>query len=494
MAYQHGVYVSEVPTSLLPAVEVDSAMPVVFGTAPVNMTDTSNVNRPVLCHSYDEFVQSFGFVPAADDASSGLKKYAFSLCEAAYCQFALFGVSPVVFVNVLDPATHKKTATTVSLTLDAKTGSATVAEPGIILSSVTITPSSAAPYVVDEDYTLTFDDDGNLVVTSLKDEEGSFKCSTGASLTFAAEVVDPTMVNGEDIIGGVDVSGNESGLELISQIFPRFSLVPGTIIAPGFSSDPAVAAVMAAKAVDINGRFKAMTIIDVPTDTVETYTDVPSWKTTNNITDPTQILCWPMLSLSGTAYHYSSQLAALLGQVDSDNDGTPYMSPSNHNLQMTATVLEDGTEVWLDLEKANYLNGEGILTAINQTSGWLCWGNRTAAYPGSTDVKDCFIPVRRMFNWIGNTLVTTFFQRVDAPLNRRLIDTIIDSAGVWLNGLAAQQYILSGSVEFRESENSTTDLLDGMISFHVMVSPPPPARKIGFTLEYDVNGLQTLFE
>ena len=50
MAYKHGVYVSEVPTSILPAVTVDSAVPVIFGTAPVNMTDPTNVNQPGSFH------------------------------------------------------------------------------------------------------------------------------------------------------------------------------------------------------------------------------------------------------------------------------------------------------------------------------------------------------------------------------------------------------------------------------------------------------------
>ena len=190
----------------------------------------------------------------------------------------------------------------------------------------------------------------------------------------------------------------------------------------------------------------------------------------------------------------SSQLAALMGQVDSNNGSTPYVSPSNQSLQMTATVLTDGSEVWLDFEAANYLNGQGVCTAINEASGWKFWGNRTAAYPGSTDVKDVFIPIRRMYNWIGNTLVTTFFQKIDAPINRRFIDTIVSSANVWLNGLAANGYILSGQIDFREDENPTTSLMDGIVTFHVMVCPPSPARDIEFKLEYDVDGMATLFE
>ena len=124
----------------------------------------------------------------------------------------------------------------------------------------------------------------------------------------------------------------------------------------------------------------------------------------------------------------------------------------------------------------------------------MFWGNRTGVYPGSSDPKDAFIPIRRMMNWIGNTLITTYWQRLDAPLRRRLIETVVDSANLWLNGLAALQYVLRGSVSFRENENSTTDLLDGHAKFHVMVSPPPPARDIEFVMEYDAEAMTVLFE
>lgn len=70
----------------------------------------------------------------------------------------------------------------------------------------------------------------------------------------------------------------------------------------------------------------------------------------------------------------------------------------------------------------------------------------------------------------------------------------MDSVNIWLNGLAARQYILGGRVEFLEDENPTTSLLDGIITFHLYVTPPAPAREINFILEYDVNYLSTLFE
>lgn len=495
MAYNHGVKISEVPTSILPPAQVEAAIPFVVGTAPINMTDPTNVNKPVLCYSYDDAVKAFGFVPAQPCEKSGLDGFRFTLCEATYSQFALFGVAPVIFVNVLDPTKHKKTAETVSITLDAKTGQAVVPEAGILPDTVTLTPSELSPYVKGVDFDLHFDDDGNLVVASLTDEGGDFKCTTGTSITFAAEKLDPTMVTKDDIIGGVTVEGKKSGLELIGECFPRFRVVPGLIVAPMYSSDPEVAAVMSAKAENINEHFRAIALIDAPTDTsVNSYSKVAEWKTNNNVVDATQVVCWPMLSLSGTVFQMSTQLMGLIGQVDSDNDDTPYVSPSNKNFEMTAAVLSDGTEVWLGPETAAYLNSQGVVTALNFIGGWKCWGNRTACYPSVTDPKDAFISVRRMFDWIGNTLVQTFWQRVDAPLNRRQIDTIVDTSNIWLNGLAARQYILGGRVEFLESENPTTDLMDGIARFHVYVTPPSPNREIDFTLEYDVNYLSTLFE
>ncbi len=492
MAYQHGVYVSEQATALLPTVEVSAGIPFIVGAAPVGMTDESNVNKPLLCYSYAEAVKAFGYVPPAPDAASGMNRFEYSISEFIRSQFSLFGVSPAIIVNVLDPKTHKKTATTVSVTLDETTGSATIEETGIIASSVTITPSAGQAYVRGVDYELSYDADGNLVVSSLM-EADEFKCTTGTALTFAAEKTDPSLIQSDDIIGGVDVSGNKSGLELVGDCFAKFRLVPGILIAPGYSSDAEVAAVLAAKASNINEYFQAISIMDAPADTLTQYSAVPAWKNQNNIVDPYQICCWPMLSMDGTLYHMSTQLAGLIGQVDSENDDVPYVSPSNKNFQMTASVLADGSEVWLGPDNGAYLNGEGIVTALNFIGGWKCWGNRTACYPGVTDPKDAFIPLRRMFAWIGNTLVQTYWQRVDFPLNRRQVDTIVDSVNIWLNGLAARQYILGGRVEFRSDENPKTDLMDGISRFHVYVTPSSPNREIDFILEYDADYLSTLF-
>ncbi|MFD2087833.1 phage tail sheath family protein [Brevibacillus brevis] len=171
----------------------------------------------------------------------------------------------------------------------------------------------------------------------------------------------------------------------------------------------------------------------------------------------------------------------------------PYVSPSNKNIQANAVVNEADTEINLGVDQAAYLNGEGIVTAINFVGGWKLWGNNTSVYPANTDVKDRFIPVRQMFNWIGNTLILTHWQVVDDPTNRRLIDTVVDSTNIWLNGLTAQGSILGGRVEFRAADNPVTSLLDGKVSYRLFLAAPVPAENIEFKLEFDVAYLQNLF-
>lgn len=492
MPYVHGVKTSEVPTSLLPPVQSAAGIPFVVGMAPVNMTDPNNVNKPVLCYSYAEAVAAFGYAAPVADSVSGLKKHEFSICEFIRSQFALFQSAPVVIVNVLDPATHYKAATTVKIKFDSQTATAIVDEKGIILSSIRLNTDDA---LTSNKFTAAFDDEGNLVLAANKDGSDEYYYTLNTDVTFTANKLDPSAVTDAQIIGGVTAQGVRSGFELIEEVFPRYRVVPGVLVCPWRSQSPSVAAVMAAKASKINEVFTAgAALIDAPTTGDQAVSSgVASWKNTNNVTDKKQIVCWPRLNNDGVIYAMSTQLAGVIQQTDGNNEDVPYVSPSNQNFSCTGTCLENGTEVFLTQSEAANLNGNGVVTALNFIGGWKAWGNRTAVYPANTDPKDSFIPVERMFSWIGNTLVQNFWSRVDFPLTRRQVDTILDSVNIWLNGLAARQYILGGRVEFLATENPTLDLMDGILRFHLYVTPPGPNREIDFILEYDPEYLSTLF-
>ena len=142
---------------------------------------------------------------------------------------------------------------------------------------------------------------------------------------------------------------------------------------------------------------------------------------------------------------------------------------------------------------AAYLNGQGVVTALNFIGGWKSWGNRTGCYPGNTDAKDAFIAIRRMFNWHAQTFIQTYWAKVDAPINKRLIQTVIDSENIRLNGLVARGALLGARVEFHEDENPVTNLLDGIIKFHTYFTPTTPAREIDNVIEYDPAYFSALF-
>jgi phage tail sheath protein FI len=255
---------------------------------------------------------------------------------------------------------------------------------------------------------------------------------------------------------------------------------------------------MYAKANSVSGAFKAMALVDIPSDAsgVKDYTDAPEWKNQKNLVYDKEIVFWPKVRLGEDTFHMSVQAAGLIGKVDSENSNVPVAAFSNHNFQMDSLVLADGKEIDLDMyTQANYLNGEGITTAVNWIGGWRAWGVQTAIYPANTDVKDCMIPVRRMFNWIGNSIILTYHQKVDIPMIKRNIETIVDSVNCWLNGLASREFLIGHPhVEFDPDDNPTTDVLAGIARFHVYITPPPAAKELEFILEYDVSQIATLFE
>ncbi len=481
MAYKHGIYGQEVATSLVPMTETDAGLIVAFGTAPVHLaSDPVAAHTPVLCNTYAEAVAAMGY-------SDDFEKY--TLCEVINSQFSLFNMAPIVLVNVLDSNKHVKNNTQGEYSVVEKV--ATIADP-VLLDTLKVYTNAekTGEAVANTDYTAAHDDEGNVIITVL--EDGALK--DAASVTVEYKMLDPTAVTYSDIIGGIDINtGRAEGLETIDDIYPRFGLVPGIIIAPGFSHNSAVGAVMKSKTTNICGHFRAIAIADEPADEVKKYTDASSWKNKNNYVDTSLVLCWPMVSLGGVKYHMSTQLASLMNQVDAANGDMPYHSPSNQSLQCDAAVVADGGEVYLNTASAEYVNGQGIVTALNFSGGWKAWGNRTTVYPSNTDVKDSFIPVRRMFNWVLNTLITSYWSNIDEPTSKRVINTMVDSANIWLNSLVAAGALLGGRVEFREDENSTTDLMDGKINFHVYMTPPSPAREITFVQEYDPDYISTLF-
>lgn len=464
----HGVLVYEQATSVSTPVVAKASIPFVVGSAPVqSATSPANVGVPVLATNFEEAKEKLGY-------SADWEKY--SLCEFMYSHFNLYGRQPVIFVNLLAPGTMKEAVAAA----DKDVANHKVTLPIEAINDVSLVVKAAggtgSPLVKGTDYEAYYSGEHCFIEVL---SGGSAYSAT--KLNVAYNKVTPA---------SVDATAVATGMEAIEQCMTTLGIVPDLICAPRFSQSTTVAAIMATKAAGINGMFKAKALIDISTAAVggaDTYSEVIALKNSSNFIDENEILCWPLLKLGDYTFHMSTQLAGLMAKVDTDNGGCPYESPSNKAFKCDSMVVEAGKEVNLTLAQANILNAGGVVTALNFMGGWTCWGNYTACYPTNTDVKDYFIPVSRMFDWVGNTVINTFWGKLDKPMNRRLIDTIIDTCNIWLNGLTGTGYLLGARVEFKENENPLTNLMAGIMKIHVYMTPPSPAQETDFVLEYDAN-------
>lgn len=471
MAYMHGIRIRENPTSIPTPAKNKAGVPVVFGTAPVNLTaDPGNAaNRLFLCNTFAEARAAVGY-------SEDYGKY--TLCQVMDAFFKVFGIGPVVFCNVLDPAVHKASYTEVLTIID---GQATAVETGILLDGLHAT-NGGADLEEGKDYSIAFNEDGKAVVTVF---------TAGiSSVTLTGSKIDPSKVTAADVVGSYDsATGKETGTELVRRVYPMFGITPSLLLAPGWSHNPIVGLALAEKCTDVNGLFRCECVLDIDTGKAKKYTDAPDAKDESGYASEHTICVWPMVKYTGKAMAYSAIYAAMACYTDYNNDNVPNLSPSNRAIRVDAAVLADGTEVTLDINQANELNAAGIVTALNM-NGFKAWGNNTAAYPGTKDPKDRWIACRRFFSWWGNSFITTYIEKIDNPANYRLIESIVDSENVRGNSLVSMGKCAGIRMTYSKADNPINNVIDGRIVFRQYLAPYTPAEDIMNVLEFDPSMIE----
>ena len=476
MAYRHGVYVREQDTGVVAPASGTAGLQVAVGTAPVYLLDRPEeaVNTPILVQSLAEAMLAVGY---HDDFAR------YTLCDAVSAAFQVVGAGPLVLINVLDPAKHSEAIPETELAV--QDGAAVLHREGVLLGELVVKKDGEA-LTEGTDYLAEHTEDG-VLLTLTADGKGA----GAAALTVSGRALDPGKVTKADIVGGVDMAtGKETGLEVVRQVFPKLGLTPGLLTAPRWSMEPEVAAVLQAKTTELNGVFRCQCIADMDSRAggARVYTAVKEQKEAQGLSDPRCYAVWGYGKVGDAVYSGSALAAALQARTDSEQGDIPYVSPSNKTLTLGGMCLADGTEVLLDQAQANTVNGYGAATWLN-LNGWRLWGNRTAAYPGKTDTKDSFFPCRRYMDWRANSFILTYFQRVDNPLNKRLIEAVVDSENVRGNSYVALGAAAKDSIEYREEENSVTDLMNGKVTFHHTITPYPPAEQMEDVIEFDPEAL-----
>ena len=315
--YKHGVYVREEATSLIAPIRGTSGLQVIFGTAPAALADDpTTCLEPKLCYTYEEAVKALGY---SDDWAK------YTLCQSMDACFRVFNIAPVVFVNVFDPLKTGNSTAVSAAEMDVTAHKILIkstSEPdgvfGIIRSTISVKTAISGGTSLAEgtDYTITQDSAGRTTITLVS---GSTNYSA-AKLSVAYSTMKVDGITKTDIIGGYDAStGKRTGLDLIHEIYPRFALTPGVILAPGWSSDAQVVAALEAHCTGVSGVYQCEAIADIPSDStsgVIVYSGVKDKKDSLGMDSAHLVACWPKAAIGNKIYCLSALLGALCAQTD----------------------------------------------------------------------------------------------------------------------------------------------------------------------------------
>lgn len=473
MPFTHGTYANEKESSIKGIITVQNPV-VIIGAAPINMGDITSVNKVELIQNAKDAVEKFG----TTNHITG-----FNITEALYVALNIFGVTPIVCINVLNPDKHKTEENYSSIAVVDK--KVTFKHTGILLDTLEVkTGDTSLPI---EEFTAIFETDGKLTI-ELKEEV--------ATIEGKYSYLDPSKVKDEDIIGSIDPSTMKStGLECLKELFSKYSMIPSYVITPGYTSNE-LRAVLDTKGSLIGNKWKAMTIVDLPETTK--YGEAINYKKQNNWIDEDQIVCFGKVRFGGKYYNQSTFVAFLSASIDNSNGGVPYESPSNKNIKVEGISWKNGEnyeDLSLSEEEANLLNENGICTIITRSNGTVFWGNRTSVFQpgGNTDPKDMWIPAKRMFKYLANTVMLNNENEVDKPMTISKAESIKMNINRFLSSLVAQEKLLGASIDFTENDNSVNDLINGIFTWHINLGIVLPGETLNFILEYDDEYLAAYF-
>lgn len=466
--YLHGAYAQQVDSPDYTSPTGVGTIPVYIGRAPVHQLADSGgkVGVPILLSSWLDAMTKIGYSEDWKD---------FDLCEAVYAHFrnGIQSIGPIIVINALDPAEDKSsTQQTVTITFVKK--AATISSARAILGTVAIEGK-----VLGTDFSVAYADDGLSV--QVRDLTGAMAT---AQVTYTE--VDPDAVTSADIVAAINAG--------VPMVYYSLEKVPTLLASPGWSSKTDVLASLADMADKINGHWYAWVNADMDASTVKT---IPAAITAKSTIDTTAagVLLWPMAKKGDRLYHLSTLETVTMQRVDFDNDNVPYESPSNKEVDVDSLCLADGSAIQYDQTAANELNANGIDTLTYWEGTWRMWGPHTMKYAvGATindrDIFDCNV---RMMRYVENTFQRSYGDEVDKPMTRGRKDSILNDFQAWLDGLAQDGALLSGSVAFESADNATSDMVQGNFVFETEFTNPVPAKSLTNKVKWTADGLTALF-
>src|SRR5699024_557604 len=128
---------------------------------------------------------------------------------------------------------------------------------------------------------------------------------------------------------------------------------------------------------------------------------------------------------------------------------------------------------------------------------WVLWGPHTAAYTynGNMDARGIFDSNIRMLEYITNSFQLDHGTEIDAPMTPQDKDTILNFEKQKLDTLLGIGALIgTPTVEFLETENPTSNMMNGDFVWDITATPTPPFKSGTVRVCYTDEGFQSFFE
>lgn len=482
--YKHGVYGQVQVAGSRVSQAAQNAM-IYIGTAPVHMVADGgkNVNSPIVCENIAQARAKLGY-------SEEWEKY--SLCEAMKAHFLLGGVGPVIFINVLNPAKHKKKEKqTKSLT--PENGMVIIqGAQDVILDSLSVTGKTAG-----EDYVVS----SNLDRHSITLTEVSSGALGTEALNITYEEIDPSQVTAADVVGTTDGYGLNTGVYAVQNVYQTTGYIPSFLLAPGFSGDPEVHAALAGSSRKIGGHWDAYILADLPITDSEGSIGMdtaPNKKKAKGMVLENETVYYPMaLGTDGQKYHLSTLAAANLQKLMSQQDGIPYKTASNTEVSIIQNLYlgeNDKNRVFPDSMINEKLCKAGIASAAFVGGKWVIWGAHSADYDEENgDALNISETNRMMLYYIANDFQHRRADDVDKPMTRNDMQAIVAQEQARLDALLKIGALAYGECHLDVGADQMGDIVNGDFRLVFNVTTTPLAKSLTASVYWTKEGIETYY-
>lgn len=482
--YLHGAYGQIQTLATRVAVKCLNAI-VYVGTAPVHTVagGSANVNRPILVNNIAEARKYFGYSEEWD-------KY--TLCEAMHAHLESKGVGPLVLINVLDPEVHKdaESGTVSQAPVNGKVTIANAEE--IILDTVAVTGKTKGT-----DYSVTYDHAKKMLTIS----ETNLGSLGEEAVVVTYSKIDAAAVTADAVIGASDGMGLNTGIHAIQNVYQATGFVPAYLLAPGFSSVPAVHKAMINNSEKVNSHWDVYVMADLPivdeSGTSITLETAAAWKNRNGYNATNETVYFPLAKgTDGNVYHLSVLAAANFQQLLVEQDGIPYKTASNTECAISNLFLGEGTaaRVYDDYLINKYLNKNGIASATYIGGRWVIWGCHSANYNADDDSQiEVAETNRMMLFYLCNDFQHRRTRDVDKPLTSNDIKTIVAEEQTRLDALVKIGALTYGSVHLSAEADAYSDMMKGDYKFVFNVTTTPLAKSLTALVNWTDAGISVFF-